>query len=195
MVILFLAGNMKNRKIHDISLNNGETARIYQGAFGSGEHETTQACIRHLESMDLYNKTVLDVGCGTGILGICASLLGSGQVYGYDISFDACKTAEECNKLNNISNNHIICGLQDCIKGEFDIIFANIYFDILIDIAEFIKASLKPDGELIISGIPIEFNYDVRRHYMNLGFDVIDLQIHEDFTTVKLVASDKIDNI
>ncbi|PLX66409.1 MAG: hypothetical protein C0602_12180 [Denitrovibrio sp.] len=177
---------MKNRKIHDIPLFNTKTAHIYQGAFGSGEHETTKACIRHLESINLDNKTVLDIGCGTGILGICASLLGAKEVFGYDISYDACKTALECNKLNGISNNHIICGLQDCINGSFDVIAANIYFDILIDISGFIQASLAPDGLVILSGIPVEFNYDVRRHYMNVGFEVINLQIHEDFTTVLL---------
>lgn len=174
------------QKIYDIPLSNGRTARIYQGAFGSGEHETTQACIKHLEKMPLENKTMLDIGCGTGILGICASLLGAKAVYGYDLFYDACITAERCNRLNSVENNHIICGLQDCIKGDFDIIFANIYFDILMDIAEFIKGALKAGGDLVLSGIPIEFNYDVRRHYINLGFEVMDLQIHEDFTTVLL---------
>lgn len=180
---------MKERKIHDIPLRGGLNAKIYQGAFGSGEHETTKACIKHLEAMDLSGKSVLDVGCGTGILGICASLLGAEDVYGYDISYDACKTAIECNELNGISNNYIICGIQDCIKGVFDVIFANIYFDILIDISGFLKDSLADEGILILSGIPIEFNYDVRAHYMKQGFEVTDLKIHEDFSTVKLTLA------
>ncbi len=187
MVTLFMENTMQERKIHYIPLCNGETAKIYQGAFGSGEHETTQACIKHLESMALKNKTLLDIGCGTGILGgICASLLGAKDVYGYDLFYNACKTAVECNQLNNVTNNHIICGLQDCINGKFDVIFANIYFDILIDISGFIKNSLKKDGQLVLSGIPIEFNYDVRAHYEKIGFEVINLQIHEDFSTVLL---------
>lgn len=186
MVTLFMETTMQERKIHYIPLCNGKTAKIYQGAFGSGEHETTQACIKHLESMQLENKTVLDIGCGTGILGICASLLGAKDVYGYDLFYNACKTAINCNELNDITNNHIICGLQDCIKAQFDIIFANIYFDILVDISGFIKDSLKSDGQLVISGIPIEFNYDVRAHYEKKGFEVINLQLHEDFSTVKL---------
>lgn len=177
---------MNERRIHRIPLCNGKTAEIYQGAFGSGEHETTKACIRHLENISLEGRRMLDVGCGTGILGICASLLGADQVFGYDISYEACRTAEECNRLNGISNNHIICGLQDCIKGSYDVIAANIYFDILTDIAGFIKGSLRPDGQLILSGIPMEYSFDVRRHYINLGFEVICLQNHEDFSTVFL---------
>jgi ribosomal protein L11 methyltransferase len=177
---------MKNKKIYEIPLTNGKIAKIYQGAFGSGEHETTKACIKHLEYMDLQNKTMLDVGCGTGILGICASMLGADQVYGYDLFHEACVTAIECNQLNSITNNHIICGLQDCIKGQFDIIFANIYFDILMDISGYIYDWLVDDGQLVLSGIPIEFNYDVRAHYERKGFQVINLQIHEDFSTVLL---------
>lgn len=186
VVTLLLVKIMEKRRIYTIPLAGGKEARIYQGAFGSGEHETTQACIRHLEGMDLRRKALLDIGCGTGILGICASLLGAEKVYGYDIEYEACLTAAECNSLNGVDNNYIICGLQDSIRGTFDIIFANIYFDILIDIAGFIKESLKDGGELVLSGIPVEFNYDVRRHYINLGFEVINLQIHEDFTTVLL---------
>ncbi|XOB64801.1 50S ribosomal protein L11 methyltransferase [Deferribacteres bacterium DY0037] len=183
---------MNEKVIHNIPLRNGKTAQIYQGAFGSGEHETTRACIKHLETMSLSGKKVLDVGCGTGILGICASLLGAKDVYGYDISWEACKTAVECNKLNNISDYHIICGFQDCISGVFDIIFANIYFDILIDISGFIKDSMANGGLLVLSGIPIEFNYDVRAHYIKCGFEVIRLQIHEDFSTVLLKKTSEV---
>lgn len=175
---------MQTRVIYKIPLSNGKTAQIYQGAFGSGEHETTAACISHLEKMELSGKSILDIGCGTGILGICASLLGAENIFAYDISPDACLTADECNRLNNVTNNHIICGIQDCIRGTFDIIFANIYFDILMDISGFITSSAKEGGLLVLSGIPIEFNYDVKSHYMKKGFEVIDLQMHEDFSTV-----------
>ncbi|TVZ36199.1 50S ribosomal protein L11 methyltransferase [Seleniivibrio woodruffii] len=172
------------RRIHEIPLKNGRTARIYQGAFGSGEHETTKACIAHLERMELSGKKMLDVGCGTGILGICASLLGAGSVVGYDVSFDACATAKLCNELNDIDNNHIVCGFETCIKGTFDIIFANIYYDILTAISDFIYGSLAENGLLVLSGVPVEEHYDIRRHYMKYGLEVLDLQIHEDYCTV-----------
>ncbi len=170
--------------IFSIPLKNGKTAKIYQGAFGSGEHVTTKECIKLLETMELTGKTLLDVGCGTGILGICASLLGAGSVTGYDVSFDACRTAKECNELNGISNNHIVCGFETAINGRFDIIFANIYLDILTSISDFIYGSLNDGGHLVVSGVPIEEHYDIRKHYIKYGLEVLDLRIHEDYCTV-----------
>jgi len=167
-------------RIYNIKLKNGREAKIFQGAFGSGEHETTKACIKHLENMELSGKSVLDVGCGTGILGICASMLGAEKCIGYDLFYNACKTAKECNELNGVTNNHIICGLQDCINSKFDIIFANIYFDI----SEFVRSSLASGGKVVLSGIPVEFNYDVRRCYERLGFNIIETNIHEEFSTI-----------
>ena len=170
--------------IYTIPLKNQKTAKIYQGAFGSGEHVTTKECIRQLERMELEDKSMLDVGCGTGILGICASLLGVGSVVGYDVSFDACRTAVECNRLNNVDNNHIVCSFETAIRGKFDIIFANIYLDILTSISDFIYESLNKDGLLVVSGVPIEEHYDIRKHYMRYGLEVLDLRIHEDYCTV-----------
>lgn len=178
------------RRIHSIPLKNGKTARIYQGAFGSGEHVTTKECIRQMERMELSGKSVLDVGCGTGILGICASLLGAESVVGYDVSFDACKTAKDCNELNKIDNNHIICGFETAVNGRFDVIFANIYMDILTAISDFIYNSLKNGGTLVLSGIPIEEHYDIRKHYMQYGLEVLDLRIHEDYCTVRFIKGD-----
>ncbi|WP_303852681.1 50S ribosomal protein L11 methyltransferase [Seleniivibrio woodruffii] len=172
------------RIIFEIPLRNGKTAKIYQGAFGSGEHVTTKCCIGHLERMELSGKSMLDVGCGTGILGICASLLGVGSVVGYDVSFDACRTAVQCNELNNVTDNHVACGFETCINGSFDIIFANIYYDILLAISDFIYGSLNEGGLLVVSGVPIEEHYDIRKHYMKYGLEVLDLQIHEDYCTV-----------
>lgn len=179
-----------DKTIYNIELCNGKTARIYQGAFGSGEHVTTKECIRQLENMDLNGKKMLDVGCGTGILGICASLLGAESVVGYDISFNACRTAVLCNELNDIDNNHIVCGFETCIKGIYDVVFANIYYDILIAASDFICGSVNAGGLLVLSGVPIEEHYDIRKHYIPYGFEVLDLRLHEDYCTVLFKKGD-----
>lgn len=177
---------MNEKKIYDIPLKGGRKMRIRQGAFGSGEHETTLACLKHLQNMELKGKKVLDVGCGTGILGIAASLLGAEMCIGFDPSLAACETAVFCNELNGVTNNHIICGYNDAVSGRFDVVAANIYQDILIALCPYIADHLTYEGLALLSGIPIEYNYDVRVCYERQGFKVLDLNIHDEYSTILL---------
>jgi len=160
--------------------------RIRQGAFGSGEHETTLACLKHLQNIELKGKKVLDVGCGTGILGIAASLLGAEMCIGFDPSLAACKTAVFCNELNGVTNNHIICGYNDAVSGRFDVVAANIYQDILIALCPYITDVLTEQGLALLSGIPLEYNYEVKVCYERQGFKVLDLNIHDEYSTILL---------
>ena len=177
---------MNDKIVYSIPLKNEKVIKIRQGAFGSGEHETTIACLKHLQKMDLKNKTVLDIGCGTGILGIASSILGASFCVGFDPSYSACETALFCNNLNKINNNHIVCGYNDSINGKFDIVVANIYQDILINLCQYINNSLKNSGITLLSGIPIEYNFDVKKCYENSGFKVLDLNIHDEYSTILL---------
>jgi ribosomal protein L11 methyltransferase len=175
---------MDYKKIYELPLSNGKVMKIKQGAFGSGEHETTKACLRHLQNLDLKNKTVLDVGCGTGILGIAACLLGASYAVGFDPSFSACKTARFCNALNKIENNYITCSYLNALGGEYDVVAANIYQDILLDICDDVTKMTKTDGYALLSGIPIEYNYEVKIRYERGGFKVLDLNIHDEYSTI-----------
>lgn len=177
---------MNEKKIYDIPLKDGRKMRIRQGAFGSGEHETTLACLKHLQNMELKGKKVLDVGCGTGILGIAASLLGAEMCIGFDPSLAACETAVFCNELNGVTNNHIICGYNDAVSGRFDVVAANIYQDILITLCPYIADVLTEQGLALLSGIPLEYNYEVKVCYERQGFKVLDLNIHDEYSTILL---------
>ncbi|MCD8491971.1 MAG: 50S ribosomal protein L11 methyltransferase [Geovibrio sp.] len=177
---------MYERKIYEIPLKGGKTMRIRQGAFGSGEHETTLACLNHLQRMDLAGKRVLDVGCGTGILGIAACMLGAEMCIGFDPSFAACETALFCNELNGVTNNYVICGYNDAVHGRFDVVAANIYQDILIALCPYIADILTDEGIALLSGIPLEYNYDVRVCYERQRFKVLDLNLHDEYSTILL---------
>ena len=122
-------------------------------AFGTGHHETTGLMMKHILEIDFKGKTILDMGCGTGILGILAAQRGAGKVLGIDIEEWAFNNANENIKMNNINNMEVQCGDASLLGEEtFDIILANINRNILLeDISKYAKV-LKPGGTLLLSG-------------------------------------------
>ncbi len=122
-------------------------------AFGTGNHETTSLMISEILKQDLNGKTVLDMGCGTGILSILASLRGADKITGIDIDSWATNSTIENAIYNNISNLTVIQGGADTIPDtNFDFIYANIQRNILLnDMPQYCNA-LKRSGELIVSG-------------------------------------------
>lgn len=122
-------------------------------AFGSGNHETTSLMIEHLLELNIEDKSVLDMGCGTGILGIFASMLGCSEVTAIDIDKWAYEGALENAKLNNISNIKAYMGDAQLLGSKkFDIILANIQKNIILQDIEKYNDILNEDGILIVSG-------------------------------------------
>ncbi|SMO41530.1 [LSU ribosomal protein L11P]-lysine N-methyltransferase [Saccharicrinis carchari] len=122
-------------------------------AFGTGHHETTGLMVKHILEIDFTNKLVLDMGCGTGILGILAAMRGAKKVLGIDIEEWAFNNANENIKNNNINNMEVRCGDATLLgKEKFDVILANINRNILLeDIAKYTQV-LRPNGILLLSG-------------------------------------------
>lgn len=122
-------------------------------AFGTGHHQTTSLMMELLLEEDVQGKKVLDMGCGTGILGILASKLGANSIIAIDndpICFDSTKENAALNKVENIQ---AVCGGSDCIPDEeFDLLIANINRNILMDQMETYAHSVRKDGVLFISG-------------------------------------------
>ena len=149
-------------------------------AFGTGTHETTRLCATLLEKYIDGNSTMLDVGCGSGILAICASKLGAKECYAYDIDPVAVKVANENVKDNDCTN--IECGVSDLLKGvkagKYDVITANIVADIIIRLLPDIGTFMHKDTTLVISGIIDERCSDVYKSIEENGF-VITEEIHE----------------
>lgn len=122
-------------------------------AFGTGNHETTSLIIEEIFKQDLIGRTVLDMGCGTGILGILASMRGAESIMGIDIDTWAVNSTIENATYNNVLNLEVTLGGAEAIPDKkFDFIYANIQRNILLnDMPQYSKA-LKKGGELLMSG-------------------------------------------
>jgi ribosomal protein L11 methyltransferase len=163
---------------------------MQRGAFGSGEHETTENCLETLETLDeLQGMRVLDLGSGTGILAIAAVKLGAASALCVDIEAQAVATAKVNCQLNGLEKqiSHLVGTLDDVDQTTFDLILANIYGDILLAIAVPLAARLAPGGTLLLSGILWEYNFDIRQRYEKLGCELLRNRFLEDFSTVLLV--------
>ena len=123
-------------------------------AFGTGQHESTANCLLLMQELNLDNKTVLDLGCGSGILGLSALKLGAKECTFLDIDENAIKVCKQNAKLNKLSKCFFyVSDNIKMIKEKFDLIFANLTVDLLTLYLTQIKNALSNDGFLIISGI------------------------------------------
>lgn len=124
-------------------------------AFGTGTHETTRLCLQAVEKYTNENTTMLDVGCGSGILAVAGLLLGAKKAVGVDIDEMAVKTARENAKLNGVEDKFtVLCGnLTDKVEGKYNVVAANIVADAIIMLSEDIKNFMYDDSVYIMSGI------------------------------------------
>jgi len=147
-------------------------------AFGSGTHATTRLCLEAMEPILKKGDRVLDMGCGSGILGIGAKKLGAGKIVAVDIDPAAVRTTVENFEKNGVESEDLlpICGnvLEDEEKleqmgGEFDLICANIVAQIIKEMAPILRDSLKPGGVLLASGILSCREEEVKQVLLNAG--------------------------
>jgi len=163
-----------------------------RGAFGSGEHETTVSCLELLETFPFTGcEKILDLGSGTGILAIATLLLGGGHAWCIDIeteAVDSCRRNCVHNGLEGRVSHR--CGTLDDLKeAGFDLVLANIYGDILLDVAADLVARARPGARLLLSGILWEYNFEVRKRYEQLGCRLIKNRLLDEFSTVLLEKS------
>ncbi|MGV8146677.1 MAG: 50S ribosomal protein L11 methyltransferase [Alkaliphilus sp.] len=132
-------------------------------AFGTGTHETTIMCIKELENTVLPDSTVIDIGCGSGILTIAAAKLGARSVLSVDLDEVAVKVSKENIKLNKLENVVEVKhgDLLSSVEAKADIIVANIMADIVMRLSVNINQFLEPNGVFIASGIILKKVLDV----------------------------------
>lgn len=151
-------------------------------AFGTGEHATTRMC---LELMDVENKSVIDVGCGSGILGIAAAICGAKSVYMCDIDADAIKFAKENACRNNVEAD---IAQADLLSGDkkADFIFANITADILMRLSENLSEHMNVGARAVISGIIDSRLDEVKTCFEKNGFRILSELSDGDWRALKL---------
>lgn len=145
-------------------------------AFGTGNHESTRLCLEAVEKYTQKDIRVLDVGCGSGILGIAATLLGAKEADGVDIDETAVRIANENAELNSVVGKFVArCGdLTEKAKGKYDLVLANIVADVIISLTDNIKSFMSEDATFVMSGIIDTREGDVLAALDKNGFDIIE---------------------
>lgn len=168
----------------DLADDEGRTVfHINPGmSFGTGTHESTQLCLESLERHINKDDSVLDLGCGSGILSIVALLLGAGCATAVDIDPNAVKIAKENAAKNGITEDRYTALAADILSDEaarsriaaqqYDLVLANIVADVIIALAPFARSVIKPGGTFITSGIILERKADVTGALEAAGFTI-----------------------
>ena len=144
-------------------------------AFGTGSHPTTVMCMRLMERHTGQFNTVLDVGCGSGILSIAAALLGADDVLGVDIDPVAVEVAKENVKLNGTDNN-VQISFGDFTKGidyKADLVVSNLVAELVVLLAKSLSENINSDGLFISSGILAEKLSHTKAGIEKAGFKIL----------------------
>jgi len=160
-----------------------------QMAFGTGHHETTSSIICELLDADLKGKSVLDMGCGTSILAILASMRGADPVTAIDIDDWCVNNSRDNIELNNIYNIKVELGDANLLKGReaFDVIIANINRNILLADMEHYVACMHQGSELYMSGFYVQDIPVIREKAESLGLEFIHHREKNNWVAVKFV--------
>jgi len=134
-------------------------------AFGTGTHATTALCLEWLDGLSLSGKTLLDYGCGSGVLAIAGLKLGCCSAVCMDIDPQAVTATLQNASDNQVIDDLVVFGSPDEIEGQFDVLVANILAGPLVQFAESITLTLRGRGMLALSGVLCEQADDVMHAY------------------------------
>jgi len=158
--------------------------------FGTGSHATTRMCLAALENYVNHDTKVLDLGCGSGILGIGALVLGAKSCLGCDIDPKAPDVVRSNAALNGIGPDRLTACAGDILSdsslrrhfgGGYDLVLANIVSDVIIPLSRYVKDFLAPDGVFITSGIIEGRQDEVRAAIERAGLTVLDHRCEEEW--------------
>lgn len=173
--------NKQNRKI--LHIDPG-------AAFGTGTHATTSLCLEMLDSHIKDGMTVLDIGCGSGILAVASVILGAKSAVGVDIDAQSVKTARENAEINGITDRteFLVGDLADKVSGKYDVICANIVADVVIRLMDGVKEYMNDDTLFIVSGIIDMREQDVLNAAKERGFNVVEAHTRDNWRAYLLMG-------
>jgi ribosomal protein L11 methyltransferase len=166
-------------------------------AFGTGLHPTTRLSLAALESLAvrgaLDGRRVLDVGCGSGILGIAAVKLGAASVLGLDTDPIAVE-ASTANAARNDVADAITARRGSIPSGDpgFDVVVANLIASLLVELARSLRAELRPGGVLLASGIFLDREAEVRDAFAAAGLHARTRTVEGDWIAIEAVRADRV---
>lgn len=160
-----------------------------QMAFGTGHHETTSSILGELLDADLKGKSVLDMGCGTSILAILASMRGADHVTAIDIDDWCVNNSKDNIALNNINNITVELGDASLLEGRkpFDVIIANINRNILLNDMAAYTACMHKGSEIYMSGFYVQDIDAIRSKGESLGLKFVHYREKNNWVAVKLI--------
>ena len=151
---------------------NAVVVRLDPGlAFGTGTHPTTALCLQILDSLPIAGQTVIDYGCGSGILGIAALKLGAAHVIAVDLDQQALLATRDNALRNDVASSITVQGIEESLPGAH-CVMANILAGPLIELAPKLTAACRPGGYLLLSGLLKTQAYTVKAAYAS-GFDMV----------------------
>ncbi|MFA6471209.1 MAG: 50S ribosomal protein L11 methyltransferase [Candidatus Latescibacterota bacterium] len=155
-------------------------------AFGSGSHGSTYLCLEAMEKMTLHGKTVIDAGCGSGVLSIAAARLGALRVFGFDNDPFSVDNAKENVLINGVQEKVTIelFDLEQAKPEPVDMVFGNLIYNVLVDNLHHLRSFLKPGGKIIFSGLLSEQEIPFLENLHKECFRVISLSYREEWMAV-----------
>jgi ribosomal protein L11 methyltransferase len=163
-----------------------------RSAFGTGTHPSTSLVVHFLETMDLKDNRILDVGTGTGILTLVAMRLGAEAVVALDLDPVAAITAHENGRLNS-SSIIVVAGRIGAIGAEkrFDLALVNILPSHIESDLENLRGLLVSSGEVIFSGILVEYEEQTRETLEAIGFELLERRAEDDWCALRAGLPDQ----
>jgi ribosomal protein L11 methyltransferase len=151
-------------------------------AFGTGTHPTTALCLQILDSLPVMGRSVIDYGCGSGILGIAALKLGAAHVWAVDLDPQALLATRDNAARNGVSSSIDVQGIEDGLRPAY-CVMANILAGPLIELAPTLTCACEPGGYLLLSGLLKTQAYAVKAAY-SAAFDIVQVVERDDWCCI-----------